>query len=52
MVTLGYTCLFHSFIYHMEDLLKNVIYLGITAKSSNYQGKTEYLLSKEKVKKI
>lgn len=50
MTSLSYTCLFHSFIYHVEDLLRNVIYLGIIANSSNYQGKTEYSLSKEKVK--
>lgn len=52
MTSLSYTCLFHSFIYHVEDLLRNVIYLSIIAKYSNYQGKTEYLLSKEKVKKF
>lgn len=51
MTSLSYTCLFHSFIYHVEDLLRNVIYLVI-ANSSNYQRKKEYSLSKEKVKKF
>lgn len=40
MTSLSYTYLFNSFINHMEVLRKNVAYLGIIAKSSNYQGKT------------